>query len=454
MLIRRWTGPSKDAVARVLDEADPVQRPRYLRKKSAVVGDQQALDSVAIPRRIQELGTQGPHLAGAEISIPSGERSVEVVDRWRFRDELRRVQPRRLQRACGVQPCGPVYVGAGWQRGLCTCHSVHACPVCSARLRQARTTDVDDVIQWWRETEHGCVGMLTLTVRHARADSLTMLRKGLADSWRALWQSRRGQALRREAVEGYIRAVDVTWGPNGWHPHTHNLILCRTEPEPSWIARLRELWCSTVLRVMGKEFVPRDDEVGAHWTPNPPRSEYLLKLGLEVAAISTKAAAEGHATVWDIARRAVQEDKRGELSRQWRSLWREWSEGMLGSRQLTWSRGLRKRAGLAIELEPEQLDLDLELHPKNPNDWIVLIQPEDWRSVFGVNVAAKRWQSARRPSVLLNRSVRGLPQTISYLSRVGLVPSHGTDIELEGKPFFLVRMRQRSVLEVLGRRRE
>lgn len=453
MLIRRWTAPSSVALAASEHGRDAVQRPRYLRSKPISVGAQQTLDAVAIPARIQELGTQGPHVVLTDPSVPTGQRSEAVLERWRFRDELRAVQPRRLQRSCGVLPCGPVYVGAGWQRGLCTCHSVHACPVCSARIRHVRTVDVDDVIRWWRETEGGMIGMLTLTIRHARADSLRELRGGLAASWRAMWQSRHGRTLRAR-FEGYTRAVDVTVGPNGWHPHTHNLLYCREEPPDSWIAEIRTLWCATVRRVMGERFVPRDDQIGAHWNPNPPRSDYLLKLGLEVASITTKCASEGHSTVWDVAREAIAERDRADWSRHWRGLWNEWSESMVGSRQLTWSRGLRKRAGLGIELEPEQLDLDLEPNPEAPNDWIASIDPQDWRAVFGPNIPSRRWIASRRPSVLLRRSVRGYAQTMTYLSRVGLVPCRTSEIHVDGRTYHLVHLRQRSVLELLARRQE
>lgn len=454
MLLRRWTGPraSGSELARKLEDPRTIQRPRYLRGKVERVKDQQALDGVDIPHRIQELGTQGPHLVSTEPAVPTGQRSEAVLDRWRFRDELRRVQPRRLQRACGVQPCGPVYVGPGWQRGLCTCHSVHACPVCSARLRHVRTTDVDDVNRWWRDTEKGSVGMLTLTIRHAHCDSLQALRRGLAESWRALWQCRHGQALRK-AIDGYTRAVDVTYGPNGWHPHLHTLLYHRGI-DAQWITELSTLWCSVVRRIMGEEFVPRDDDVGVHWKADPPRGYYINKLGLEAASITTKEAAPGHSTVWDVARAAIAEHKRQDISRKWRGLWREWSEGMLGSRQLTWSRGFRKRAGLGIELDPEQLDLDLELDPEAPNDWIAAIHPQDWSAVFGNNAPGKKLTSSRCPSVLLSRTVRGVAPTMAYFSRVGLVPARTHHIEVDGRRYLLIKMRQRSVLELLGRLQE
>jgi hypothetical protein len=451
--LRRWTAVAADSQATPGPDRDGcVQRPRYLRQRVGRVRHQQALDAVSIPSRIQELGTQGPHVVLTDPIVPEGQRSERVLDRWRFRDELRHVQPRRLQRSCGVLPCGPVYVGAGWQRGLCSCHSVHSCPVCSARIRHVRATDVDDVVRWWRTEVGGMVGMLTLTVRHALADDLRSLRTGLAACWRALWQCRHGRRL-RETVAGYTRAVDVTHGPNGWHPHSHNLIYCHDEPSQQWLAELRGLWTATVRRVMGPQWAPRSDDVGAHWTPNPPRADYLCKLGLEVSSITTKGAADGHSTVWDVAREAVDEYKRDDMSRYWRGLWREWSEGMVGSRQLTWSRGLRKRAGLGIELAPEQIDLDLELHPDAPNDWIATIQPQDWRAVFGVNAPRSGWTERRRPSVLLRRTVRGLDPTLTYLSRVGLVPARTSEIEVRGRKYTLIALRQRSVLELLGRLR-
>ncbi len=81
-------------------------------------------------------------------------------------------------------------------------------------------------------------------------------------------------------------------------------------------------------------------------------ARYLAKLGLELTGIATKTGENGHFTSWDIARAAAAGDER------FAELWKEHARCMLGTRQLTWSRGLRAYAGLLPERTDEEIATD------------------------------------------------------------------------------------------------
>jgi hypothetical protein len=404
--------------------------------------DQRSLDGVSIPALIQDLGwSSNPHWPPVEPQSPEPKAAPDAaVNRWSLRDRLRPLQPCGQQRSCGLVPIGHVHVGPGWQHGLATCKSVHSCPVCSGRLRVARTAEVQRCIASWTES-HGSVAMLTLTVRHAAIHDLRRLRSGLTESWSAMWKTREGRELRHRFAH-YVRALDVTWGAvNGWHPHIHVLLFVEpgTELDEDWLASVQAAWAHSVQQHLGGEFRPREDDVGCKLTLDPPRAEYLLKLGLEVSSITTKSAKPGRHGPWEVARNAVDEQSSQATDRSWRRLWQVWALGMRGARHLSWSRYLRAWAELP-EQEAEQLELELEL--VKDDRWILSLTSRDWAWTFGAYLQRGAWSYIRRPSVLLGRTRKSLPETLSYLQQVGLEPKSTTQIEISGRTYVLVTMRR------------
>ncbi|PRW75701.1 protein rep, partial [Pseudomonas fluorescens] len=67
--------------------------------------------------------------------------------------------------------------------------------------------------------------MLTLTVPHGLGDDLSGLLEQIHKAWRSTSTSRAGKKLRKLlGVRGTIRALEVTPGSNGFHPHLHVLL--------------------------------------------------------------------------------------------------------------------------------------------------------------------------------------------------------------------------------------
>jgi hypothetical protein len=296
---------------------------------------------------------------------------------------------------------------------------------------------------WWADDTDHEIAMLTLTIRHAYVHDLRRLRFGLTTCWSELWRTREGREL-RERFGHYVRALDITWGPDhGWHPHLHVLLFAnRGDLDDTWLDRVRSAWAHMVELYLGREFRPRTDSVGVHLTHDPPRAEYVLKLGLEVGQITSKQAAPGHLTSWQIGQRAVDEQSARTTDRHWRNLWRSWVTGMLGARHLTWSRDVRRLASLPEDHDPEQLALDFEL--AEDDGWILSITAPDWRAVFGNHSIRRAWTFIRRPSVLLGRTRGGLDKTLDYLRHVGLDVDHVRKLAIDGRPYRIVVMRRRT----------
>ena len=221
--------------------------------------------------------------------------------------------------------------------------------------------------------------LLTLTVRHRYGDELAALRQGVANAWTRFINGAPWKLFReRVGFVGFIRALEVTHGGNGWHPHLHVVLLVQDGAAlAAELAWLSERWQACVVRELGAAAEPD----AAHGVDLRPcyRADYLAKLGLEVTAPSGKGGRGGNRTPWQIAAdlcalphahdaRSAEEiaDDRAQDA----YLWTTWCEDMRGARMLTWSRGLRETAGLGKEVADEDL-----VEGEGPNDRTVAMVP-------------------------------------------------------------------------------
>lgn len=442
MIINAWTRREFDATAtlplcpaELREELDHNgERLRVVQPLSSYVLSEDAPSQAAPLRRV-------PHQALPEPQeVPKGTDSTNNVERYAFRDALRPAQIGKQQQCCGRTAVGPVYIGAGWQRGLCTCKGVHCCPVCSAALRARRTLEIEQSIKWW-SGQGGGVSMLTLTLRHSYGDDLERLRRGICQCFRELWTGREGRALRAQ-FSHFVRAFDITWGANGWHPHLHALIYADEKPTEEWLDAVRARWCELVQRWIGLSATPRRDEVGVSLTHKPSRATYLLKLGLELTQITSKEAFGSHLHPWQIAQLAVEEMQQGIHDGKFRALWRSWCKKMKGARHLTWSRGLRDAVELPAEAESdEEADDPVE---KKLDPWLVILQGQDWAVLRAYGLTS---------SELMRLSVRGQPFVVEALRKAGFRESSRRieQLDANGTMGTVIRMQPTSLDEKIRR---
>jgi hypothetical protein len=222
--------------------------------------------------------------------------------------------------------------------------------MCAARIYAQRADEIQRAATAWKASG-GQVLMVSLTVRHARGHSLSELRRGLAEAYRALWQGRGGERRRRAwGVAHSVRALEVTHGEHGWHPHLHVLVFTRGALPVGAEQDLAEDWSHAVARKLGTTCAP-DLTHGADIRPIDDE-RYLAKLGLEISNIGSKKGRRRSRTPWELAHDAASGDGPSV------GLWRQYSEAMKGARQLFWSRGARDFFGLGEDFEDEELAKD------------------------------------------------------------------------------------------------
>jgi hypothetical protein len=210
--------------------------------------------------------------------------------------------------------------------GVLTCGKVWTCPACSARMRAERASRIARAVT----NGGGRWQMLTITLRHRRGMALRELIAGLMKAWR---RARQGGIIQRvwgDRVSASARAIEVTFGKNGWHPHVH--VLLRTEEwSEAERSALLDRWQTCVRRELGDACVPSD----AHaltWSDafdgesESERAKYLSKLGLEISGAGS--GKDGERNVWSIAERAGRGDAAA------RALWGEYQTATKGRRML------------------------------------------------------------------------------------------------------------------------
>lgn len=168
---------------------------------------------------------------------------VGSLTRWQLQDTARGLLPGERIGIChrviddrageGV----PVMVGAragkerAWFRHLLRCGSVWNCPVCAAKIAEHREEELQAGIDNNIKAGGGVV-LVTLTYRHAAGDPLAESLAAFSADLRRLKSGRAFEQLRKSfAVMGEARALEVTHGANGWHPHSHAVTFTRERIE-------------------------------------------------------------------------------------------------------------------------------------------------------------------------------------------------------------------------------
>lgn len=119
------------------------------------------------------------------------------------------------QGAAGVQVA---YGEDGTDRigGVFRCSSL-SCQICGPVIRSRRSVEIDAILTAAFEAGDRVL-FVTATLSHKLGDELHDVGRVLTTAWR---KALGGRKLRQAGYIGCVRAVEVTCGCNGWHPHIH-----------------------------------------------------------------------------------------------------------------------------------------------------------------------------------------------------------------------------------------
>lgn len=309
------------------------------------------------------------------------------IDRWVVRGLLWQVSSLPRLRKCGkvtVRPSGLVDVrktgDAVGFAGLATCSSVHACPVCNAKIQAVRRLEIGVAIS--AGAAAGSVAFGAYTLRHNRGQDLDHLWRSLSYCFDRVNQDKTVRAMRADLGRyGYIRAQETTYGAFGWHPHSHPLVFFDRRISPSDLQRLQceefRAWRAAATRRNLEAPTLEAQSLKLVTDPSEVLSDYLAKsvfdpkaVGLEMTASQTKNGRAGSRTPWQILADFQRTADTADLA-----LWHAWEYGFKGKRALVWSRGLKAR--LRIEDREDQEIAEEEIG----DELDVILSVIDWSPV-------------------------------------------------------------------------
>lgn len=164
---------------------------------------------------------------------PTNLRSEDRRFRYWMLRHLRFFTSRKGTAKCSTfAPAGDatIYEGdggrCGW-RGVNHCDSIWCCPVCAPRRGQAYRNKLLATIARTQDTEDAVCVFVTATVPHHAGDRLNRTADAIRDAWRHVFaESGRVRSSWRDdwGLLHTVRALDVTVGDNGWHPHIHAVL--------------------------------------------------------------------------------------------------------------------------------------------------------------------------------------------------------------------------------------
>lgn len=373
-----------------------------------------SLDRHASSVSPQALYAGAPALpAPAKCGAPSDDGRSEAR---RARYELRRAAGRIMsservadcgRKALGGQVTLHIADGHAHFGGVETCGSIWMCPVCAAKITEVRRAEIDAVLQA-HSAAGGVAFMATLTIPHHAFQAVADLRNAISKAWRSV-KSGKGWLTKRRDCRwlGDVRALEVTHGRNGWHPHLHVLILFEPDTPPEAFWELGDWVFQRWARAIERQGFGECSAAAFSWdkvNAATGAADYVSKWGAahELAKAHTKRGRDGGRTPWQILADASEPQKSAD-----RRLFREYARAFKGTKHLTWSRGLRDR----YDSVDERPDDEVAVEPTAAETHCASLDGQLFRLVAARNLVANILDAVERD---------GLAGVVAVLNKHGI----------------------------------
>jgi hypothetical protein len=293
-------------------------------------------------------------------------------------------------------------------KGLATCGSVHACPICASKIQERRRQEVVLAIAYAAAINRAAY-MASFTFPHRLDQPLSLLLNLQQKAIKRLREGRGYKALMTRCKSaGRIRTLEVTHGQNGWHPHTHELLFLDGKTPAPWIRQeLALLWLKSCASV-------------GLFRPGEDSEADFLRHSVDVRA-GDEGAASYMAKMDDQSKWGLSHELTKSSSKQGRRagshpfrlaeqdstahLFVEYVWAMKGQRQLVWSRGLKDAVGVV-----EKTDQEIAQEEVVKVDDRIQVPNDAWCFVLGNDA---RWE------LTYAAKIGGAPEVMRFLTLLG-----------------------------------
>jgi hypothetical protein len=272
--------------------------------------------------------------------------------------------------------------------------------VCSRKIRQRHALEAETALHC-HIGGGGAAMMGLLTVPHTSADSLADLLSAVQEAWSYVTTHSTWARRRKEwGYAGFIRSIEITHGPHGWHPHIH-YVLCTdrvltTAERRACATLLHRLFAKAVekrglrrpLRGLCRlEPVRSADKAGAYVAKGDAGKDWHAALELMRHDLKESRHDEptrkDHVTPFQLLDRYATHGREADSD-----LWYEYEQATRGVRSVTWSQGqydLRGRYDVEEQMEEAAQEEDEE-----ESRVAALIDVPTWRWICGKRRARGR----------------------------------------------------------------
>lgn len=284
-----------------------------------------------------------------------------------------------------IDVCKGATNGRAFYHGLMACGSVWTCPVCAAKISERRRPELKDAtvvaksLGW---ASH----FVTLTIPHGIGDDVQELLDKLSVALRRMSSGKLAikrqieQRLPGEVVHGYIRALEVTHGKNGFHPHFHMILFTSPGITSGFLQRA---YLAAWQKACVAAGLPEPSERhGVTVQDGSCAAEYASKWGIEDEMLKghTKQTRQKGLTPWGMLRAVLDGDDLDYPAERAGKLFQVYARAFAGRRQLYWSNGLRAKLALAKELSDEE----------------IVAKPDDEDALILASLTVEEWKAIRR----------------------------------------------------------
>lgn len=292
---------------------------------------------------------------------------------------------------------------------LMTCGSVWHCPICAGKVSEHRRSELVQAVEYWK-SQGADVLLLTLTVPHYSHQKLQVVLNGLTDALRKMTYSKGWRSLSKSiGLHGRIRALEVTYGENGWHPHFHLLLFTYRQNDLVKLqSEILGLWKSSCL----KASLPEPNHHGVKVDNGTLAAQYVGKWGIEheMTKGHIKKSNAGYSP-FDLLRVYLGNSPSGRFHEadpdRAAALFRDYAKAFKGRRQLVWSQGLRDDL---LSCAPEITDEEIADHVDQDAELFALIPIQVWKVILGRNLRGQVLEKCREGKDSLDEYLKSLDQ--------------------------------------------
>ena len=274
------------------------------------------------------------------------------------------------------------------------CSDIWTCPICASRISELRRIELEQGVNTHLERGGGVL-MISFALQHFAGEALADSLDGLLNAYSSFWRNRQGRTLAAELkIAGRVRALEVTVGENGWHPHLHVLVFLKDKwLSPAKMAEIQGraglLW-QHHLEKRGR-WADLEHGLDIRWGDKAV-ADYVSKFGKSDyrPPEESKTWNETHELTKSHLKRSKKDGytpinllSMSAFGDEWATAkWLEYAQTMKGRRQLEWSNGLRELLNLGEEKTDEELPL---VQDDDSIPFVCLSRPA-WRKVWELHL--------------------------------------------------------------------